>query len=66
LIREIVTEISNFIIKILLNILINENSLRLFNAIKVFFKITFNNLKKGIKSESENIIKKKNFFSKKL
>jgi hypothetical protein len=45
LIREIVTEIYNFIIKIFLNILINENSLRLFNTIKVFFKITFSNLK---------------------
>ena len=67
LIRDVVTEIYNFIIKILLNILINENSLRLFNTIKVFFKITFTNLKLkiGIKSESENIIKiKKNILAK--
>lgn len=61
------SEIYNFIIKLFLNILINENSLRLFNTIKVFFKITFSNLKLkiGIKWESENIIKiKKNILAK--
>jgi hypothetical protein len=64
LIKEIVMEIYNLIIKLLLNIL---NSLRLLNTIKVFFKIMFNNLKLkiAIKSESENIIKiKKNNLAK--
>jgi NADH-ubiquinone oxidoreductase chain 3 len=65
-IREIVTEIYNIIINIFYNILRNVYSVSLFKTIKVFFYISFSDLKLkiGIKSESENLVKIKNVLAK--
>jgi len=67
-IKEFITEIYNIIINMFKYIFIlrYENNLSLFKTIKVFFNISFSNLKLkiGIKPESDNIFKIKNVLAK--